>query len=331
MKVAASYSLLELLLWTRRRLYLLLVFALVPVVLYRLLGQGWAALPWPVAVSLGTAASFIVGFKNAQTYQRTLEAQQVWGTLVGLSRYWGLLCRDFPTQPGHTRRLVMRHLAWLTVLRYQLRTPRRWEAAHRGANAEYRERHFRVPEADTPLSDELARFQPATEGAAPSTLHLIAQQSAALRELYTAQQLAVLHHTEMQKTLKDLLDQQGRAERLKNFPYPRQYAAINRCFVWSFAALLPWCLVREFDRLNEMVGPPLAGHMVWATVPFAMLVGWMYLALDLVGESTENPFEGGANDVPISQMSRQIEIELRQLLGDTELPPALSPSHDILL
>jgi putative membrane protein len=62
-----------------------------------------------------------------------------------------------------------------------------------------------------------------------------------------------------------------------------------------------------------------------------MLVGWMYLALDLVGESTENPFEGGANDVPISHLSRQVEIELRQLLGDTELPSALSPSHDILL
>ena len=331
MKVAASYSLPEFLVWTRRRLYLLLVFALAPVVLYRLLGQGWAALPWPVAVLLGTAASFMVGFKNAQTYQRTLEAQQVWGTLLGLSRYWGLICRDFPTQPGHARQLVMRHLAWLTVLRYEMRTPRPWETAHRGANAEYRARHFRVPEADTPLGAELARLQPGTEGPTPGTLQLIAEQSAALRELYAAQQLAVLHHTEMQKTLKDLLEQQGRAERLKNFPYPRQYAAIHRLFVWSFAVVLPWCLVREFDRLNELVPGVLAGHMVWGAVPFAMLVGWMYLALDLVGESTENPFEGGANDVPISHLSRQIEIELRQQLGDTDLPPALSPHREILL
>ena len=37
----------------------------------------------------------------------------------------------------------------------------------------------------------------------------------------------MLHHTEMQKTLKDLLDQQSKAERIKNFPYPRQYATIN--------------------------------------------------------------------------------------------------------
>jgi ion channel-forming bestrophin family protein len=330
MKVARAYTLPEVLTWTRRRLYLLLVLALLPVVLYRLLGQTWAAVPWPVAVLLGTATSFIVGFKNAQTYQRTLEAQQVWAAIATLSRYWGLLCRDFPTKAGNTRLLVMRHLAWLTTLRYQLRSPRVWETVHRGSNAEYRDRHFRVPEAETPLDAELARVLPGADPSA-SPLQLLSQQSEAVRELYTAQQLAVLHHTEMQKTLKDLLDQQGRAERLKNFPYPRQYAAINRFLVWSFAALLPWCLVREFDRLNELVPTPLAGHMAWGAVPFAMLVGWMYLALDLVGESTENPFEGGANDVPISQMSRQVEIELRQLLGDTELPPALQPSHDILL
>ncbi|HEU5297727.1 MAG TPA: hypothetical protein VFU71_23325 [Burkholderiaceae bacterium] len=49
-----------------------------PMVLYRLLGQKWIALPWSLAVLLGTAASFIVGFKNVQTYNRTVEAQHVW-------------------------------------------------------------------------------------------------------------------------------------------------------------------------------------------------------------------------------------------------------------
>ena len=332
MKVGKSYTLPEFLAWTRRRLYVLLVLALVPVGLYEVLGQAWIAMPWSVAVLLGTATSFIVGFKNAQTYQRTLEAQQVWASIATLSRYWGTLCRDFPTDARSTRSLVMRHLAWLTTLRYQLRAPRPWETVHRGANAEYRHRRYRVPEVETPLQAELARLLPDEQGApVPSPLRLISLQSQTLRDLYAHQQLVVLHHTEMQKTLKDLLDQQGRAERIKNFPYPRQYAAIHRIFVWSFVVLLPWCLVREFDRLNDGVHGVLGGHMAWLAVPFSMLVGWMYLALDLVGESTENPFEGGANDVPISHMSRQVEIELRQLLGDAEFPPALQASHDILL
>jgi ion channel-forming bestrophin family protein len=336
MKIGKSYTFFEFLAWTRRRLYVLLVLALVPVLLYRLLGQTWAAVPWSVALLLGTAASFIVGFKNAQTYQRTLEAQQVWAAIAATSRYWGTICRDFPTHARHTRTLVLRHLAWLTVLRYQLRVPKVWETVNHGANAEYRARRYRVPEIDTPKQAELKRFVPEDElpglATAPNpTLQLLSAQSLTLRDLYGQQQLAVLHHTEMEKTLKDLMEQQSRAERIKNFPYPRQYAAINRLFIWSFAAVLPFAMVREFDRLNDGVSGLMAGHMVWLAVPFSMLVGWMYLALDLVGESTENPFEGGANDVPISQLSRQVEIELLHLPGDSELRAPLQAHHDIVL
>ena len=71
--------------------------------------------------------------------------------------------------------------------------------------------------------------------------------------------------------------------------------------------------------------------MAWLAIPFSVLVSWMYVSLDQVGESTENPFEGGANDVPISQISRLVEIELREMLGETDLPPLLQPEHDIIL
>jgi len=50
------------------------------------------------------------------------------------------------------------------------------------------------------------------------------------------------------------------------------------------------------------------------------LVSWMYVSLDQVGESSENPFEGGANDVPIAQICRWVEIELRETLQETDLP-----------
>jgi putative membrane protein len=50
-----------------------------------------------------------------------------------------------------------------------------------------------------------------------------------------------------------------------------------------------------------------------------------------VGESTENPFEGSANDVPISQMSRAVEIDIREMLGETNLPPTLQPQNNIVL
>ena len=325
MHIGRSYGLAEFLRWTRRKAYILLALSSAQVAAYQLLEWRWLAMPWPVAALLGTAASFIVGFKNAQTYNRTLEAQQVWSSIAGISRYWGLICRDFTGMPQAARELVQRHLAWLTCVRYQLRTARMWEAAANRYNFEYRARSYSVPEHDTPLEAELRNYLPEAELAQLAqarlpALALIGMQSRAIKELFASQAIPLLHHAEMQKTLKDLIDLHSRAERIKNFPYPRQYAIIHTLFVWIFAALLPLGVVREFDRLNELVGGALAGHMAWLAIPFSVLVAWMYVALDQVGESTENPFEGGANDVPITHACQQIECELREMLG--EAPPA---------
>ena len=336
MKIGKSYRLSEFLHWTRRKLYLVLALAIIPVVVYQLLGQKWIALPWSVAVLLGTATSFIVGFKNAQTYNRMVEAQHVWTAIVSASRYWGMISRDYPTKPTSTKILVYRHLAWLTVLRYQLRGRRVWERMTSSSNTEYRERFYTIPENESPLEGELATYLPRDEveqvtAATSKAGWLISAQSGTIKDLLARQELIATHHAEMQKTLKDLLDQQSKAERIKNFPYPRQYATIHAIFVWCFTALLPFCVMREFDRLNASVSGLLAGQMVWLAIPFSALVSWMYVSLDQVGESTENPFEGNANDVPISQMSRLVEIELREMLGETDLPSLLRPKNDIIL
>ena len=337
MKIGKSYTLVEFLTWTRRKIYILLPLAIVPVGVYQVLGQKWIAAPWAVAVVLGTATSFIVGFKNLQTYNRTAEALQVWATIAGTSRYWGLISRDFPTTPEASKTLIYRHLAWLTALRYQLRaTSRIWESAATRSNAEYKRKYYSVPETETPLDAELQKYLGETELAQLASTEnkagrLMSTQSEAIRDLYTRQVIPVLHHTEMQKTLKDFLDQQSKVERIKNFPYPRQYATINTIFVWCFVILLPFCLIGEFDRLNDRVSGIFHGHMVWLAIPFSILISWIYVSLDQVGESTENPFEGNANDVPMAQICRSIEIELREMLRETELPPPLRPKNEIVL
>ena len=336
MKISKSYKVSEFLEWTRRKLYIVLALAIIPVVLYQLLGQKWIALPWSLGVLLGTATSFIVGFKNAQTYYRTVEAQQVWTAIVSASRYWGTISRDFPTNVRSAQALIQRHLAWLTVLRYELRSPRVWECVTSSSNVEYRDKFYTVPETECGLEVELAKHLPDYEleqlaATKNKATWLISAQSATIKALLTSQELGAPHHTEMQRALKDLLDHQSKVERIKNFPYPRQYATINTIFVWCFAALLPFCLVREFDRLNDGISNVLAGHMAWLAILFSALVSWMYVSLVQVGESTENPFEGGVNDVPISQMSRLIEVELREMLGESDLPPLLHPKNDIIL
>jgi putative membrane protein len=135
----------------------------------------------------------------------------------------------------------------------------------------------------------------------------------------------------MERCLRDFYTQQARNEQMKNSPYPRQYAIINTFFVWLFCFMLPFGMLKDFDRLNDVVQGVMKGYMVWLVVPFSTIISWIYTSLEQVGESTENPFEGSANDVPISQMSRSIEIELREFLGETDLPAELQAKNDIIM
>ena len=58
-----------------------------------------------------------------------------------------------------------------------------------------------------------------------------------------------------------------------------------------FCLLLPFGLLREFDKLNDSVEGVIKGNMVWLVIPFSVLISWMYTSLERVGESTENPFD----------------------------------------
>ena len=156
-------------------------------------------------------------------------------------------------------------------------------------------------------------------------------QSQTIKGLFASQAIVMAQFVDMQRSIKEFLWHQGRCERIKDFPYPRQYATINAFFIKLFCLLLPFGLLREFDKLNDSVEGVIKGNMVWLVIPFSVLISWMYTSLERVGESTENPFEGNANDIPISQMCRTAEIELREMLGETDLPPPLEPRNNIVL
>jgi len=335
MHLGKSYTLFEFTLWSRRQLYASLACASLPVLLYHFLGLKWLSIPVSVVVLLGTATSFIVGFRNVQTYGRAVEAQLIWTEILNGSRSLGVMSRDFPTGPEAGRELVLRHFAWLTALRYQLRTPRIWENAGKAANVEYR-KYYRIPEWDTPLEAALARYLSQAELdsvllAESRTTRLLATQAAAIRRMFDAGEISNAFYLEFVAAIRGFFTQQGRAERVKDSPYPRQYAVINTLFVRTFCLLLPFGILTEFEKLNASVSGFMHGHMIWLVIPFSTMISWMYLVLEQVGESTENPFEGNPNDVPMAKICRKIERELRDMRGekcDVVEPPA---EHGIVL
>ena len=82
------------------------------------------------------------------------------------------------------------------------------------------------------------------------------------------------------------------------------------------------------ERRRRTLG---AGQYVWVGVPLSVLISWMYASLDQVGESTGNPFEGGANDVPITHICREIEGDLRKMIGEIEVQALSREESDIAI
>jgi putative membrane protein len=323
MHLGKSYKFSEFLFWTRRQIYGLVLWGSVPVVLYQCLGLTWLSVPMSVVALLGTATSFIVGFKNVQTYNRAMEAQAVWTSILSASRLWGVIARDFPEDPECSRDLIYRHLAWLTALRYELRQPRVWESMSRSFNIEY-QRFYRIPEREVAIEALLPAYLQEPEltqvlSSKNKATNVINLQSAAISRLLASGQVGVNFYMEMERTLRDLIAQQAKAEQLKNFPYPRQYATVNTLFVRFFCLVFPFGLLQEFNKLNDGVTGLMHGNMIWLVVPFSAMVSWMYTSLEQVGCSTENPFEGGANDVPISMLCRTVERELKEILGEADV------------
>jgi putative membrane protein len=52
--------------------------------------------------------------------------------------------------------------------------------------------------------------------------------------------------------------------------------------------------------------------------------------MERVSDSTEDPFEGGVHDVPLSALCRTVEIEFKQIMGEKDIPPPLEPVDDVL-
>ena len=132
----------------------------------------------------------------------------------------------------------------------------------------------------------------------------------------------------MQNLLQELYTLQGKSERIKNFPYPRQFASLNFYFVWIFLLLIPFGIMHEFHQIGTKLATDyffIGKHFVWLSIPFSIVVSWVFHTMELIGDTSENPFEGLFNDVPITALTRAIEIDMLEMLDEENVPDPLKP------
>ncbi|MEO9870274.1 bestrophin family protein [Ekhidna sp.] len=331
--------------FTGRHIIWLSIWVISVALLYKYADLQWLTIPWLPISLIGTAVAFYVGFKNNSAYDRMWEARKIWGAIVNSSRSWGIYVRAFVTdqfveQPVSEeeltetkKKLIYRHIGWLYALRSQLLITTTWEHANQsgktGKRAEMYQNKFGIGLIDDDVTkNELKQFLPEEEyerliNYKNTATQIIDQQSEELKKLRKKDLIEDFRHMELQALLKDFYEHQGKAERIKKFPLPRQYASVSNIFIKIFIFLLPFGMASEFIKMGD-----------WGlglSIPFTILVCWVFMMMELVGDYTENPFQGMGNDIPMLSLCRTIEIDLREMLGETDLPLAIEEKNGILM
>ncbi len=103
-----------------------------------------------------------------------------------------------------------------------------------------------LEQAITPFLSEKERKDGLKRG--NPAAHLIKLQSSDLKELREQHLLDDFRHVEMSELLNDLYIQQGKSERIKNFPLPRQYATMSYLFVMIFIYALPFAMLNMPEK-----------------------------------------------------------------------------------
>jgi ion channel-forming bestrophin family protein len=286
-----------------RPLLILVLYDVAVVVAYQVRHWEWVSLPHIPLALFGSAIGVILGFRNQSSYARWWEARTLWGSVVNNSRSWArqVLTAMLPSKSGEDaelkqtqRRMVYLQIAYVHALRQHLRKLEPW--ADLAPFLDERELNALRNEKNVPLAIQ-------------ETMGDL------LRECLMRGWIDRIQWQAMDESLNDLTDAQGGAERIKNTPMPKQYDYFPQLFVQIYCILLPLALVSS---------------MGWFTPLGSTLVGFIFLALDKIGRDLEDPFENTIYDVPLTSITTTIEVNLRQLLGETELPPAGVPVDGVL-
>ncbi len=284
-----------------RPLIFLFLYDIAVVAAYKL-GWQWVSLPHVPLTLFGGAIGVIVGFRNNSSYGRWWEARTLWGSIVNNSRSLARQVvsvvhadesRDKPALDAMRHKIVYYQTAYVHALRQQLRGLEPWEELRRI-----------LPEECDSLG-----------GHKNVPLELQRRIGLCLKACRDKGWLDALHWSAMDGSLNDLADAQGGAERIKNTPMPKQYDFFPQLFVQIYCLLLPLALVA-----NMGIFTPLG----------STLVGFMFLALDKIGRDLEDPFDNTIYDVPLTSICATIEINLRQLLGERNLPTPVDAVHGVV-
>ncbi|MEP3388596.1 MAG: bestrophin family ion channel [Reichenbachiella sp.] len=271
---------------TKKDIFFVFCVALLTVLAYRYVDI--ANIPPNITGLVGTSISLVLAFKLSQSYDRWWEARKIWGAIVNDSRTLVLQLRSFTkgNEVSIVNRMAERQIAWCYSLGQSLRKLSPIVGLESFLTSEELEqvgKHKNVP------------------------LGLLDFHSLDIASLHQAGVINDYQQMQLDETIVRLCESMGKAERIKNTVFPTTYRLFLRWFIYIFVILLSITLA-ETDGYGDI---PL---MLLITAPFFLLEKTAYFLQD--------PFENRPTDIPVTLIATTIHTNIRQLVGNTDLPEA---------
>ena len=248
-------------------------------------------MPIAIPTFIGTAISVILSFKINQSYDRWWEARKIWGSIVNDSRSFVLQLQSFISNAnnGEIKALAYRHIAWCYSLGQSLR----------GNNA--------VENLDRYISEKDLEAIKKHNNKPLALLQLNTLQIADLRE---KGQLELFSHIQINNTLVNFSNAMGMAERIKSTVFPKTYRLFLHFFIYIFVVTLSIAL-RNIDSFFE--------------IPLLLVISSAFFLLEKSATHLQEPFNNKPTDPAVTTIATTIEINIKQLLGEDNVPEPLAP------
>ena len=269
------------------------IYSVIIYFLYYFFEKHHLAIPLSIATIIGTAISILLGFRTSAAYERWWEARKIWGSIINESRTLirqadGFIASD-SEKVNSVQKLASYQIAWCYALTTSLR---------------------RLPlssEVKTYLSQDELKSITSHSNVPNAILKLMGNH---LAMIFKQGKLNPIHYSTLDHTLRLLCDNMGRCERIKNTVFPVHYRFISQMAIFLFALLLPFCLV-------DMVGA--------YSILITFLVVGAFSIIELIAWYLQDPFENRPTDISMTAISRIIEINLLQMIGEKDIPEPIKP------
>jgi ion channel-forming bestrophin family protein len=296
MQTVDAVSTLRLLRWQARNITIFTSLSILVVVGEELSGKLAGVLPDAPITVLGAAIGIYASFRTNSAYDRWWEGRKLWGQLVNSSRHF---CAEvmayLPMEQA--RGFVLRHILYVHALRCELRGEELM--------------------ADLDVARVNKECALAEDPSRPSMCaHLLRTQLIQVAQLNNDDQVDARRLQSLDQTLSVLLDVQGGCERIRNTPFPPTYGRITELLIRTYAVLLPLAIIDDLE---------------WWAIPISIVVCLAFKLISEVGAVLEDPFTHAWDALPLHALSRTIERNLRDALGDSLPPPAKPDRLGVLL